>query len=142
MVKGSAMLSVLYVSRSLLEPDSQSETLDDIQMVSIARNSALDITGLLITTAHYFAQLLEGPDDGVNIVMASITTDLRHHDIHVLRWEQRNERQCPHWRMARFDSENFGQAAIAPILANAHANTGRTSLANLEGLIDRIVLQM
>jgi len=134
------MLSLVYISRLSVEPGDRSGVLDDIQAVSIARNTQLDITGLLISTTDFFAQLLEGPVPGVEAVMASILADPRHHDVHIIQRSEVDARRYPQWRMARFDGERFGSVGANPLLAACHAGHEPDSSARLDRLIDAIAL--
>lgn len=135
------MLSVIYVSRPLIEPADRQQCLTDIQTVSIARNSTLDITGLLIASPEFFAQVLEGPAEDVAAVMASISADPRHSDLRVVRRSESPTRRFPRWRMACFDSADFGNTAITPVLAAAHAQEDPDALRRLDRLIDAITRQ-
>ncbi|QZH74182.1 MAG: BLUF domain-containing protein [Erythrobacter sp.] len=101
------MLTGSYVSRPTIPFLLRPGVLDDIRAVSIARNSQLDVTGLLIVTVLYFAQVLEGPEDAVDEVMRSIAADPRHHEIVVVRRNVLKRLQFPLWRMARFEHETF-----------------------------------
>lgn len=134
------MISLIYVSRTRVHDDQRAQVLDDILLASIARNSTLDITGLLISTIHHFAQLLEGPDVGVDGVMASILADPRHHEVRVICRSDVAERRYPLWQMARFEGRNFGNACIAPLLAEAHAQDDPQASRRLERLIEAIAL--
>ena len=135
------MLSLIYVSRPLVDGPQRATALDDSQMVSIARNSTLDITGLLISTPQYFAQLLEGPLRSIDTVMASILVDPRHHDVRIVRRSQLTARRYPQWRMARFEGENFGEASITPLLAAAHAQDDPDAARRLDRLIEAMALK-
>jgi len=132
------MLSLIYISCQSVEPGDRSEVLDDIQVVSIARNTQLDMTGLLITTSDHFMQLLEGPASGVNAVMASILVDPRHHGVRIIRRSELDERCYPQWRMARFDGERFGGAGVNALLAACHANDDPVARAKLDRLIETV----
>lgn len=132
------MLSLVYISKSLIGKDQHSDALDDIQAIAIARNSSLDITGLLIATPQYFAQLLEGPAPEVDTVMASILADPRHHEVRIVRRSEVAAARYPLWRMARFEGENFGKVSITPLLAAAHRQVD--AAANLK--LDRLIAQM
>jgi len=133
-------LSLVYISCLSVEPGDRSGVLDDIQAVSIARNTQLDITGLLISTTDFFAQLLEGPGPGVEAVMASILADPRHHDVRIIRRSEVDAPRFPQWRMARFDGEAFGLVGANPLLAACHAGQEPNSSARLDRLIDAIAL--
>lgn len=134
------MLSLIYVSRPLVDPEARARVLDDIQAVSIARNTDLDITGLLISTSGYFAQILEGPESGVEAVMARIAVDPRHHEVRIIRRSDVSERRFPHWRMARFDGESFGAVRVNPLLADCHARADSDVIARFDRLIDVIAI--
>ncbi|WP_275229759.1 BLUF domain-containing protein [Novosphingobium album (ex Liu et al. 2023)] len=129
---------MIYVSRPLIENEDRARVFDDIQAVSIARNSMLEITGLLIATPRFFAQLLEGPARGVDTVMASILADPRHHEVRVVRRSEAAVRRYPLWRMARFDGENFGIEGITPLLAAAHARDDPEAGRRLDRLMAAI----
>lgn len=132
------MISLLYVSETLVEEHDVDKVMDDIQAVSIARNSQLDITGALIATSAYFAQILEGPDEDVDLVMASIVRDPRHHRVRVLKRCDIAVRRFPRWRLARFSGDNFGTLNVAPVIAAAHAGTHADAVQQLERLIGTI----
>lgn len=134
------MLSLVYVSRSACGTEDRSKHLDDIQAVSIARNTELDITGLLIATVDHFAQLLEGPSAGVDAVMRSIVADPRHQEVRIVRRIEVPARRYPHWRMARFDGETFGAVKADPLLAACHKGDDSNAIASLNRLIDAIAV--
>ncbi len=85
------MKSLVYISRPLVAMIDREAVLDDIQYVSVARNTTLDITGLLITTQDHFAQLLEGPAKAVESVMASMSAMA---DVAVRRAKQWGGQHC------------------------------------------------
>lgn len=132
------MFSLAYVSRPTSSQTSRAETLLDIQMVSIARNSSLDITGVLITTSTYIAQVLEGPASAVNTVMASILRDSRHHDIVVIKQCEASTRCFPLWRVMQFDQSHFADTALVPMLAAVHAEPSGEALFRFESFINAL----
>ena len=101
--------SLLYVSRRLA-------TLDDlaaIVAVSRTRNAALAITGALVASHNWFAQILEGPGASIDALMASIHRDRRHRDVQVLVHEDIERRQFPDWALAYNGSAQFVDGLIA-----------------------------
>lgn len=134
-----SVLSLIYVSHSLLAPTDRVEFLSDIQTASIERNSTLNITGLLIATPNHFAQLLEGPEIGVKEIMRSIVADVRHEDVRIVRQGPSSGRRCPYWRMQSIDAGSFANARITPILASLHAKGDERSLHKLDWLINQIL---
>jgi hypothetical protein len=67
-------------------------------------NRRSDITGILVYTGQYFAQILEGPDAGVTALAARIRGDLRHSDFRIVREEEAAARDFPTWSMELFES--------------------------------------
>lgn len=94
------MLSLLYTSRSCLMQADAAAQLRAILDAAVPRNQSRDITGALVFTGGDFAQILEGPEEGVAEVMASILIDPRHEDVAIVRREEIAQRSFPNWGMA------------------------------------------
>jgi hypothetical protein len=139
-IEGNQMISLIYISQSLIERPDRTEVLDQIEAASIARNSMLDLTGLLIASPNHFAQLLEGPILSVWAVMSSIMADPRHTDVRIVRDARVGKPCCPNWRMARFDSEAFGNAWISPLLLAAHQGEDTDALRRVEQVIEAVAM--
>ena len=88
---------VIYVSTAT-EPLSSGQ-LQDLIHVSRQRNSSLGLTGLLLYADKRFMQVLEGPEPAVREVFESIQKDSRHKNIDTLRFEMKDVRHFPDWRM-------------------------------------------
>lgn len=113
--------SILYVSRSLVSASEAREQWAAIQAASVARNSRLDLTGVLIVTPDYFTQFLEGEAASLECVMSSIRADPRHADIFETRTAPMFDSiQFPAWRMACFSPSSFVSRHLAPILERHH----------------------
>ncbi|PEQ13801.1 hypothetical protein B2G71_05680 [Novosphingobium sp. PC22D] len=132
------MLSLLYTSRPLVDDADRAAFLDDLQAASIARNSALDITGILITTPEHFAELIEGPDSNLGMVMVSILSEPRHRDVRILRKAVVTARLCSTWRMARFEGAGYGGGDVGRLIAAAHKGEDTAILGRLERLFKAI----
>lgn len=64
------------------------------------RNKELGITGLLLVDPPTFLQIIEGPADAVEALMADIEADPRHHDIEVIHVDGHcPEREFGQWLM-------------------------------------------
>ena len=111
------MLSLLYVSRSRLPENTAAEQLRTILDVSAQRNRRQDLTGALIYTGTHFAQILEGPEQGVAAVMASIAVDLRHEEVAVMQREAIYGRSFASWGMGLIAHDT----AIAQQIRSVHA---------------------
>lgn len=136
------MFSLTYISQASIDPRDRATALDDIMTVAVARNTMLDITGLLIISPGHFAQILEGPMLAVETVMASIKADPRHTALRIVRQSSIEKTCFPHWRMARLDSDNFGATTIAPLLMAAHAEGDPKAVDRLDRLIELVATDL
>jgi hypothetical protein len=132
------VISLSYISHLMIDAVDRANILDEIQSVAIARNSMLDITGVLIATKDYFGQLLEGPAAAVAIIMGSIYRDPRHRDLRIVRNSIIETRRYPKWRMERFDWGNFGDATITPVLVSAYTKADQESVQKLDRLFEAV----
>jgi hypothetical protein len=112
--------SVLYISRSQLPPPASKEQWHEIQNVSLARNSMLDVTGVLIATPDLFAQFLEGSTTALQEVMDSILADSRHIDVVVVQPAPSTVRRFPEWRMGCFGPGTFVSRHLQPTIQRHH----------------------
>lgn len=92
-----AICHVIYVSTAT-EPLSVEQLLELLD-VARRRNERLGLTGLLLYSHGRFMQVLEGPELAVIEVFGSIQKDPRHKNIDTLRFECKQGRNFPDWRM-------------------------------------------
>lgn len=90
----------LYVSTSALEEEHASAEVDRIQSAALIRNSELGLTGVLIFSGRHFAQFLEGPGAGLEIMKASILRDYRHTSALTLQSISTERRRYGRWALA------------------------------------------
>lgn len=139
---GAAELaSLLYASRVTIDPDQLALTLADIQTQSVARNTAHDITGLLIATPRYFAQLLEGPSSALDAVLFDILTDRHHADIQVLQRGTITARIGQSWRLIRFNPGSFEERHVTPVIERAHRDASDENADALMRLVHRLLVR-
>ncbi|MEM9017071.1 MAG: BLUF domain-containing protein [Verrucomicrobiota bacterium] len=103
------------------------ETLTDLATRSARRNSAADITGMLILSGESFLQVLEGPDEAVNRLYAKIMRDELHSEVTLLTYEQIPARSFADWSMRIVDLNDL------PI---AERNTFRRKYDDTEGYVE------
>ena len=91
------VLSLTYVSstQELLSVQELVELLEAIR----PKNEELELTGMLLYSGGNVIQTLEGPEESVEKVFASIESDPRHTGIRVLQREQVETRTFPRWSM-------------------------------------------
>jgi hypothetical protein len=103
----------LYVSQRIDPADSD---VMDIVTYSRGRNAVLEVTGALVATPHHFAQILEGPVEAVDTLMASIIRDPRHSTITIAPSEFRVHRDFPRWALAYHGESSYVSNMIAAAL--------------------------
>lgn len=97
---------LLYRSRAILPEDDMSNL--DILRVAMLFNAANSITGFLCRDEGFFAQVLEGPRQVIEDLLARIRTDPRHENVELLETGPIEKRQFPQWSMG------YAQATILP----------------------------
>jgi hypothetical protein len=109
--------TLLYVSKTLLVFPGGEAEVAAIVAASQSRNAGLDVTGALISTGTYFAQLLEGPREGVEALMESINADPRHMQPRIIRIAQ-EERRFPGWALVYAGYASVVDRHIAPLFSS------------------------
>ena len=122
------MISLLYISYSLLDAKTADDAVQDIVKTSVARNGSADITGALLFTGVNFAQFLEGPDQAVLNLMASIRQDDRHKDVWVVLQAPTDDRRFGSWSMAYGGRSGFVSRHITDLI-NTSSEAQRTKAA-------------
>lgn len=100
-VNSDTLYSLVYISR-----ESAPMSRDDLLALlaqSRPKNQSRDITGLLVHKAGHFLQVLEGPKDAVESLMATIARDPRHQKVSILVRDTISERRFGNWSMALAD---------------------------------------
>lgn len=101
---------LIYRSRALAPAPTLA--LEAILPVSRWKNARLEITGALGFTGMHYVQLLEGPGDALDGLMATLAADARHTRLDVLYRVETQSRVAPGWSMARADlNDHSSQAA-------------------------------
>lgn len=93
------MRQVIYTS---ITTNSSGRAQDDcvpILRQAAVRNGLDGITGLLYSQDAEFLQALEGPDDSIADLLASLKVDPRHRDLRILLDRQTEEREFGDWMM-------------------------------------------
>jgi hypothetical protein len=88
----------LYVSHQV--HDFSDVDLQRLLVKARRKNRELSLTGLLLFDKPMFLQILEGPPDSINRIIADIKSDDRHCDLDVIYFdEDRKEREFARWLM-------------------------------------------
>ncbi|PSJ41932.1 BLUF domain-containing protein [Allosphingosinicella deserti] len=126
-----SLKTLLYVSESLLRLPEEAGRLQNILDVSRERNATLGVTGALIAARGHFAQVLEGPPEGVAAVMDSIGRDTRHRRVTLVLDRITPHRQFEGWTMSLAYCGNsfYVDRHIAPLLDEDAQAPARSVLA-------------
>jgi hypothetical protein len=121
-LKEYSMISLLYISYSLIDDQHADKIIQDIVNTSKDHNRASDITGALVFTGTNFAQYLEGPEKAVLDLMKSIEADLRHKDVWLVSQNAATKRRFANWSMAYGGRSGFVNQHIIDLLNTSSAS--------------------
>ena len=116
------LFRILYCSRNLTDitPGLQALALGQIFQTARSNNAKRKVTGALLYSSGYFAQVLEGSMADIEQVFEKIQCDPRHSDVTVLECAGIGSRDFPEWSMARVQPVTPAQAEVAGVaLQNA-----------------------
>lgn len=130
------MISILYVSKSLIAARDTDAVIADILVRSRKWNAEVGLTGALIFTGTRFAQLLEGDRASVHDILEKIRLDPRHTDMFVFDEWPIERRVFRNWSMAYTGLSHYIGRAVSKPLAEAQ----RGSKPDLSHLI-RLMVQ-
>lgn len=108
--------SLLYISRSLLAPSDTDRILPEIVSAAIERNTRDGITGALICTGPYFAQVIEGERRVLDALMVRLRRDVRHTDLKVIDEGVLELRRFGDWSMAYLGPSQFVAKHVTRLL--------------------------
>lgn len=128
--------SLLYVSIQAFSAVESDPTIAQIVAISRRRNARLGVSGALIATERHFAQVIEGPPETIDTLIAAFRCDQRHHHVTVLLVEELAARRFGNWSLAYRGRSPYLDHYIAPLIA-PHVASARESLRLLE-LIERV----
>ena len=92
------MLCRLIYSSTIVPP-FDFEDLRDILAASERNNPPQEITGVLVTTATQFLQVMEGPSDNVNELYRKLQRDSRHERLRLIEYTTGVQRLFDGWAM-------------------------------------------
>ncbi|WP_295856630.1 BLUF domain-containing protein [uncultured Xylophilus sp.] len=88
---------------------------EDILAGSRERNAKLGITGGLVFTGIHFCQVLEGPEENVEMLLSKIRMDLRHQSFTLVYHEPKAIRSFALWTMG-YAAMPFADQLIVPLI--------------------------
>jgi len=88
---------IVYLSKR--NPNLSSGDIAEILESSRRNNQRHDVTGMLIVSSTMFIQLLEGDEENVRKIFATVAQDQRHSDVRVIVDTKAPNRAFPDWTM-------------------------------------------
>jgi DNA-binding GntR family transcriptional regulator len=104
------------------------EDLAELLAESRFTNERLSLTGALLYRNGRFAQVLEGPEEAVRSIYASIVADARHRDIRLVTDTTITFRRFSNWTMAYRPLDEDRRADIAEFNRAVESDTGLAEL--------------
>jgi hypothetical protein len=101
-----------YSSHSRIPRPDRPAELAAIFRHARSNNKAAGITGALLITDHYFAQVLEGPQPAVEDLYRHISADTRHEKLTLLETGTVARRVFPGWSMAQVSAAGHADIAL------------------------------
>jgi hypothetical protein len=117
--------SLLYASVSTLAADDADAEIERIVAVSRERNADLGVTGTLIFNRERFAQIVEGPAESVDAVMARILRDRRHERVTVVDVIDTARRMFDAWSLSYRGASYYVDKHIGPLLEHKDPTAAR-----------------
>jgi len=102
------MRQIIYASAAT-KPFTR-ENLVELLKTARQRNSAADISGMLLYHSGSFLQVLEGPDKNVDALYATIRKDPRHTNFLLLLRATIQKREFENWSMGFVDATELAES--------------------------------
>jgi hypothetical protein len=107
---------ISYISVAVASAESIDAVIADICAVAQDVNAELDITGVLTFKNGRFAQVIEGPEEALRILMVAIERDSRHHSVKVISDGPIALRRYGDWRMVYCEPKEFVRDQLDNVL--------------------------
>jgi len=129
---------IKYVSRFSRPMNPQD--LKELERVSELNNRERGLTGVLLSSAGLFFQVIEGPRESVDILWAALQRDARHRDLLLLGTEEGEGlvREFPGWHMRAVDLDAKEDPRLEPLRAILQIVLRQAqSLSDLTAVLER-----
>lgn len=134
---------LVYASKNLLQGTEHDITTEIHQILEVSQrnNVKIGVTGALMFNAGSFAQVLEGPRNGVEATFERIQRDLRHGDVTVLQCVPVESRGFENWSMAFVGQSSRGQTQFSSLAAESGFDLSRLSGDSVFAMLHGLVLE-
>lgn len=111
-----SVFRLMYSSHSLIGSDQRTTELGEIFTTARRNNKRLGVTGALVVSGDSFVQTLEGDEQVVRELYATISQDARHDEVKTLEEQVVETRAFGRWAMAKVADDG---GSDIPLLSNA-----------------------
>ena len=134
---------LVYYSRNCMvgSPAANAEAIQEILAASRRNNPKVGVTGALMFNTGCFAQVLEGPRDGVEFTFERIQRDQRHGSVTILEFAPASERRFKQWSMAFVGATVTDDSRYGAIGAESGYDPSRMTGDALFETLHRLVLE-
>ncbi|MCJ2061322.1 BLUF domain-containing protein [Methylobacterium sp. J-088] len=138
----SELYRLVYASKNLFQGSEAELTaaVGQILAASQRNNARSDVTGALMFNTGAFAQVLEGPRQGVEETFERIQCDDRHGDVTVLQGGPTESRSFANWSMAFVGASAGGQARFSRLAAESGFDLSRLDGDAVLAMLHELVL--
>jgi hypothetical protein len=137
--RGEAVFRLMYRSRIRIPVQTRKQQLGEIFSIARSKNKRLDVTGALLLSEHWFVQVLEGSEDAVRGLYATIESDPRHDSVTLVETTPEDRRVFARWAMAKVAGHEH--EPDIPLIAHRdgiHAAAARRTTPEQDQLLDRM----
>ena len=139
----SELYRLVYASKNLFQGSEAELTaaVGQILAASQRNNAQSDVTGALMFNTGAFAQVLEGPRQGVEETFERIQCDDRHGDVTVLQCGPTERRNFATWSMAFVGASAGGQARFNRLATESGFDLSRLDGDAVFAMLHELVLE-
>ena len=139
----ASLYPLVYCSRNTITGSPADLAVEVQGILASARrhNAKVGVTGALLFTSTWFAQVLEGPREAVEAVFERIQLDMRHREVTILGFSCAEERGFPAWSMAfAGESTTVADETLADLVPRSDKLETRTTAArDVLDLLQRVI---
>jgi len=128
-------ISVIYVSKRLPGWALSKEAIDKLVIELTDRNARLGLRGALLITGLHIAQIIEGPEEAVDDLVASIMSDPRHERVTIIERKPIDGYRFADWRLVYRGDATYMDQKVAAVLAKQEALTKANDTRELYDLM-------
>lgn len=136
------MRGIVYVSEALTYFDNMS--LESLAAQAAAYNFEKGISGYLYFEKDRFVQYVEGDEDAVDELIATIKRDERHRIVYLVVEDNLEERRFPSWHMRQLSRQELAEVKLEHLLTDylVHLEQGAEPKAEASSRRENIVWGM